>query len=80
MHNPVSFTLPLAEIFSLSVFVILKHQQAQPCMMTHRLNINQRFIQAEVIYSSFAMGVCHAMLEAVCFGPFKPVGKMTASF
>lgn len=61
-------------------FVILKLQQAQPCMMTHRLNINQCFIQAEVIYSGFAMGVCHTTLQAVCFSPFKPVDKMTASF
>ena len=79
MHHSVRFILLLIDIFSLSVFVILKYQQAQPCMMTHRLNINQRFVQAEVIYGCFAMGICHTTLEAVCFSPFKPVDKMTAS-
>lgn len=79
-HNLVGLIFLLVEIFSLSVFIILKYQQAQPHMMTHRLNINQLFVQAEVIYGCLATGICHTTLQAVCFSPFKPVGKITARF
>lgn len=79
VHTPARIILLPVEIFSPSVFVILKYQQAQPCIMTHGLHINQCFIHAELLYVSFAMGFCHAMLEAVCFTSFKPIVKMTAS-
>lgn len=79
VYNPAGFILLLIEVFSLSVFVVLKHQQSQPCMMTHRLNINQHLVQTEMIHGCSATGVCHTTLEAACFGPFKPIDKTTDS-
>lgn len=65
-HTPARFFLLPVEIFNLLVFVMLRYQQAWPHIMTHGLHINQHFIQAVLLYSSF----CYTTLEAVCFTPF----------